>query len=79
MATDDEKTKKDRKKKARYWHIRVDEDLDEQAKKYADQRKVSIGALIRRLIGLQTDPEDPRELPPGMAEEKKRPPRKKKK
>jgi hypothetical protein len=63
------------KKKTRKWNVPVDPELDDQVQKYVDEKGVSLAAFIRRLARLFTNPEDPRELPPGMEEEKKRGPR----
>ena len=58
--------------------IKVDEALRDQANAYAKDKGVSLGALIRALLRIQTEPSDPRPLPPGMEAERKRPPRSKK-
>ncbi len=65
------------KKKEKTVRVRVDEDLYEQSMEYAKQRKVTLGMLIRALLRIQTDPEDPRDLPPNIEQERKRPSRRK--
>jgi hypothetical protein len=45
---------------------------------YARQRKVTLGMIIRALLRIQTDAEDPRELPPNIEQERKRPSRRRK-
>jgi antitoxin component of RelBE/YafQ-DinJ toxin-antitoxin module len=65
------------KKKDRKVEVRLDPDLHDQAHRYVEERGVTLGALIRALLRLWTDPEMPHELPPGVEEEKKRPSRRK--
>lgn len=74
-----DKSGKSRKKKTKTWRVRVDEDLDANARKYAKESGFSLGAILRAITKNWFNPEDPRPLPPGIEEEKKRPARKKKK
>ena len=72
-------SKKDPKRKKKKVEVRLDEDLHKQTKDYARQNGVSVGALIRSLLGFWTDPRDPRPLPPNVDKQKQRPPRAKQK
>ena len=65
------------KKKQKHIQIMVDEELRQQAHEYAKKHGFSLGALIRALLRIQTDPNDPRLPPPGIEEERKRPSRRK--
>jgi hypothetical protein len=69
----------DNKKKSRTWKVPVEPDLDEQARKYTEAHKVGLASLIRSIMRIWVNPEDPRPLPPGIENEKKRPSRRKKK
>lgn len=66
------------KKKEKTVRVRVDDDLYEQSKQYAKQHKVTLGMLIRALLRIQTDPQDPRDPPPTIEQERKRPTRRRK-
>lgn len=66
------------KKKDKTWRVRVEDDLDQNAAQYAKDKGVSLGALIRAIMRVWVDPQDPRELPPGIEAEAKRPSRQKK-
>ena len=64
--------------KSEYLHTRIDPKLHAQAKKYAKDNGVSLGAIIRAFLRRLTDPRDPKPPPPNTAREEKRPSRKKK-
>ena len=66
------------KKKEKTVRVRVDDELYDQSMAYAKQRKVTLGMLIRALLRIQTDSEDPRDLPPNIEQERKRPSRRRK-
>ena len=66
------------KKKEKTVRVRVDEDLYEQSRKYATKHKVTLGMLIRALLRIQTDPQDPRDPPATIEQERKRPSRRRK-
>lgn len=66
---DEEKPKKDK-----HVHIRMEEELYQQAEEYARQRNLTLSGIMRAFLRILTDPQDPREPPPGAAEESKRPP-----
>lgn len=61
-----------RKKKSESWRVPVDEDLDRQVRDYAKANGISLAALLRALARLWTNPTDPRNPPPGVADEKRR-------
>ncbi len=61
-----------RKKKSESWRVPVDEDLDRQVRDYAKTNGISLAALLRALARLWTNPTDPRNPPPGVADEKRR-------
>lgn len=67
------------KKKEKMWRVRVEDDLDRQATEYAKGYDVSLGALIRAIMRVWVNADDPRPLPPGIESEAKRPSRRKKK
>ena len=48
---------------------RMDEALHDQAMAYARHHRITLSGLIRSLLRIQTDPQDPREPPPGAEEE----------
>lgn len=60
------------KKRTRSWRVPVDEDLDKQVVDYAKANGISLAALLRAIARLWTNPTDPRNPPPGVAEEKRR-------
>ena len=60
------------KKRTRSWRVPVDEDLDKQVVDYAKANGTSLAALLRAIARLWTNPTDPRNPPPGVAEEKRR-------
>ena len=66
------------KKKDKKIEVKLDPDLYDQANKYADGHGVSLSAIIRALLRIVSDPQDPKPLPPGVDQEKKRPPRRSK-
>lgn len=58
-----------KKKKDKKLIVRLDEELYEQAHDYSQKRGFSLSSLIRAFLRIQTDPEDPREPPPGIEDE----------
>jgi hypothetical protein len=65
------------KKKQKPIQVMVEDDLHDQTHRYAKSHGFSVGALIRALLRIQTDPNDPRPPPPGIEDERKRPSRRK--
>lgn len=62
-------------KKAKVLQIRLDPELHRQALAYAAERGVSLGAILRAFLRGLTNPAKPGNLPPGVEDEKRRPPR----
>ncbi len=65
------------KPKSKKIEVPVDEDLYEEATDYAKQHGVGLASILRAIMRIWFDPEDPRPLPPGVEDEKRRPRRKK--
>lgn len=60
-----------RKRKGQSVVVRMDDELYEQAHEYSEEHGFSLSALIRTLLRIQTDREDPREPPDGVDDEMK--------
>lgn len=69
------------KKKTKKVEVPMDDDLHAQLTGYAKDKGVGVAALIRAVMRFWTRdwPDDPRNLPPDIEQETKRPPRKPKK
>lgn len=51
--------------------VRMDKELYDNAHEYAEKRGLNLSAIIRAFLRIQTDPEDPRDPPPGTDDEMK--------
>lgn len=64
-------------KKSKPIQFYVEPELYQQAMQYAREHGISLGALLRSLLRVWVNPEDPRPLPPAVDDENKRPSRRK--
>ncbi len=54
------------------WVVRPGKKLNKQAREYAEKNGISLADLVRRLVALWTNPEDPRPTPPASEHDKRR-------
>ena len=64
-------------KKQKPIQVMVEDDLHQQAHVYAKAHGFSLGALVRAMLRIHTNPHNPQPPPRGVAEERKRPSRRK--
>ena len=64
-------------KKTKPIQVMVEDDLHEQAHRYAKSHGFSLGALVRALLRAQINPDHTQPLPNNLDEERKRPSRRK--
>jgi uncharacterized membrane-anchored protein YjiN (DUF445 family) len=62
-----------RAKKDKELRVRIDDDLDQAAREYAEKAGHPLGAIVRAILRDWFNREDPRPLPPGVEQEKERP------
>ena len=56
----------------RPWVVRPGKKLNKQARKYVKDNGITLADLVRRLVALWTNPEDPRPAPPASEHDKRR-------